>query len=126
MRLSNRTGGLVFLIGVALLGCDEQAADKATTGAAGSGSGAGSAGGSAGGAGSGGGTGAKGPATTGGAYAKSLAACEPKALRYRFLHVPARLTHSARRRRLRIPESWPWAAAIVAVFANIAAIPQPA
>lgn len=55
-----------------------------------------------------------------------LAACEPKALRYRFLHVPARLTHSARRRHLRIPESWPWAAAIVAVFANIAAIPQPA
>jgi hypothetical protein len=55
-----------------------------------------------------------------------LADCEPKALRYRFLHVPARLTHSARRRRLRIPESWPWAAAIVAVFANIAAIPQPA
>jgi hypothetical protein len=55
-----------------------------------------------------------------------LAKCEPKALRYRFLHVPARLTHGARRRRLRIPESWPWAAAIVAVFANIAAIPQPA
>jgi hypothetical protein len=58
--------------------------------------------------------------------AKVLAACEPKALRYRFLHVPARLTHSARRRRLRIPKTWPWAAAIVAVFANIAAIPQPA
>lgn len=58
--------------------------------------------------------------------ASVLAACEPKALRYRFLHVPARLTHGARRRHLRIPESWPWAAAIVAVFANIAAIPQPA
>jgi hypothetical protein len=58
--------------------------------------------------------------------AKILAACEPKALRYRFLHVPARLTYGARRRRLRIPESWPWAAAIVAVFANIAAVPQPA
>lgn len=58
--------------------------------------------------------------------ARVLAACEPKALRYRFLHVPARLTHSARRRRLRIPETWPWATAIVAVFANIAAIPQPA
>ncbi len=55
-----------------------------------------------------------------------LATCEPKALRYRFLHVPARLTRSARRRRLRIPQSWPWATAIVAVFANIAAIPQPA
>lgn len=54
-----------------------------------------------------------------------LATCEPKAMRYRFLHVPARLVHSARRRRLKIPETWPWAAAIVAVFANIAAIPQP-
>lgn len=58
--------------------------------------------------------------------AKALAACEPKALRYRFLHVPARLTHGARRRRLRVPESWPWAAAIAAVFANIASIPHPA
>ncbi len=58
--------------------------------------------------------------------AKVLAACEPKALRYRFLHVPARLTNSARQRRLRIPQTWPWAAAIVAVFANIAAIPQAA
>ena len=57
--------------------------------------------------------------------AKILASCEPKALRYRFLHVPARLTHSARRRRLRIPQTWPWAAAITAVFANIAAIPPP-
>jgi hypothetical protein len=38
-----------------------------------------------------------------------LATCEPKAQRYRFLHVPALLTHSARRRRLRIPDSWPWA-----------------
>lgn len=58
--------------------------------------------------------------------AEVLAKCEPKALRYRFLHVPARLIHGQRRRRLKIPETWPWAAAIVAVFANIAAIPQPA
>ncbi len=58
--------------------------------------------------------------------ARVLASCEPKALRYRFLHVPARLTHSSRRRRLQIPKSWPWAAAVVAVFANIAAIPKPA
>lgn len=58
--------------------------------------------------------------------AKILATCEPKAMRYRFLHVPARLTHSARQQRLKIPETWPWAAAIVAVFATIAAIPQPA
>jgi hypothetical protein len=53
------------------------------------------------------------------------AACEPKALRYRLLHVPARLTRSARRRRLRIPATWPWATSIAAVFARIAAIPLP-
>lgn len=58
--------------------------------------------------------------------AQILADCEPKALRYRFLHVPARLIRGQRRRRLRIPTTWPWAAAIVAVFANIAAIPRPA
>ena len=55
-----------------------------------------------------------------------LAKAEPKALRYRMLHVPARLIHGARRRRLRIPKSWPWVADIVAAFARIAAIPQPA
>lgn len=55
-----------------------------------------------------------------------LATCEPKALRYRFLHVPARMVSGQRKRRLKIPQTWPWAAAIVAVFANIAAIPQPA
>ena len=57
--------------------------------------------------------------------AKTLAACEPKALRYRFLHVPARLTHGGTPPTTADPESWPWAAAIVAVFANIAAIPDP-
>ena len=55
-----------------------------------------------------------------------LAKAEPKALRYRLLHVPARLTHGARQRRLRIPATWPWAQHIVAAFARIAAIPQPA
>lgn len=60
------------------------------------------------------------------ADAEVLATCEPKALRYRLLHVPARLIHGQRRRRLKIAETWPWAAAIVAVFANIAAIPWPA
>ncbi|EYT62825.1 transposase [Dietzia sp. UCD-THP] len=55
-----------------------------------------------------------------------LALCEPKALRYRFLHVAARLTRSGRRRKVKIPETWPWATAIVAVFNTIAAIPKPA
>jgi hypothetical protein len=60
------------------------------------------------------------------ALTDDLAKAEPKALRYRLLHVPARLTRSARKRRLRIPASWPWVDDIVAVFARIAAIPQPA
>lgn len=51
---------------------------------------------------------------------------EPKALRYRLLHMPARLVNGQRRRRLKIPKTWPRAAAIAAVFANIVAIPQPA
>lgn len=61
------------------------------------------------------------PAFTG--HAAGLAKCEPKALPYRLLHAPAQLVHGQRRRRLKIPASWPWADAIVAVFARIAAIP---
>ncbi|HEU4330112.1 MAG TPA: transposase, partial [Lapillicoccus sp.] len=52
----------------------------------------------------------------------SLRACEPKALRYRLLHVPARLVHSARRRRLRFPATWPWAAAVTTTFTNVMAL----
>ena len=48
-----------------------------------------------------------------------LKACEPKALRYRILHVPARLTRRARQRRLRFPATWPWATDILAVFTAI-------
>ena len=54
-----------------------------------------------------------------------LAKAEPKALRYRLLHVPARLVHGARRRRLRLPKTWPWVEHLVAAFARIAAIPPP-
>ena len=54
-----------------------------------------------------------------------LARAEPKRLRYRLLHVPARLVHSGRRRRLRIPQSWPWAEPLAAAFTRIAAIPAP-
>ncbi len=52
----------------------------------------------------------------------ALKTCEPKALRYRFLHVPARLTHSARRRHLRFPRTWPWATDILATFKAIRAL----
>ncbi len=54
-----------------------------------------------------------------------LAKAEPKALRYKMLHVPARLTHGGRRRRLRLPKTWPWATAILTAFERVAAIPAP-
>lgn len=54
----------------------------------------------------------------------TLRACEPKTLRYRFLHVPARLTHSARRRHLRLPAAWPWVTDAVATFTAVMAIPM--
>ncbi|ADI12115.1 hypothetical protein SBI_08997 [Streptomyces bingchenggensis BCW-1] len=37
-----------------------------------------------------------------------LATAEPKKLRYRLLHVAARLTRGGRRLRLRISATWPW------------------
>lgn len=54
-----------------------------------------------------------------------LAKAEPKRLRYRLLHTTARLVHGQRRRRLRIPSTWPWANQITAAFTRIAAIPAP-
>jgi hypothetical protein len=55
----------------------------------------------------------------------ALARAEPKLLRFRMLHVPAQLARGGRRHRLRIPKTWPWAAAITTAFARIAAIPAP-
>jgi Transposase DDE domain group 1 len=55
-----------------------------------------------------------------------LATAEPKRLRYRLLHVPARITRSARRTRLRIAASWPWADHLAAAFARLQALPRPA
>jgi hypothetical protein len=54
-----------------------------------------------------------------------LAQAEPKRLRYRILHTAARLVRGQRRRRLRIPATWPWATQITAAFDRIAAIPAP-
>ena len=54
-----------------------------------------------------------------------LATAEPKLLRFKMLHVPARLTRGARRRQLRLPAGWPWAAQIAEAFATILAIPAP-
>ena len=52
----------------------------------------------------------------------TLKACEPKALRYRFLHIPARITRGARRRHLRLPQSWPWVTDAVTTFTKVMAI----
>jgi hypothetical protein len=45
--------------------------------------------------------------------AGDLAAAEPKLLRFKMLHLPARLTHVSRRRQLRLPRHWPWAAGVL-------------
>ena len=55
-----------------------------------------------------------------------LAPCEPKRLRYRLLHVAARLAFSGRRARLRLQASWPWATELAAAFARLKALPAPA
>ena len=55
-----------------------------------------------------------------------LAACEPKALRYRLLHTAARLAFHARQATLRLQRSWPWAHALATAFARLAALPPPA
>jgi hypothetical protein len=54
-----------------------------------------------------------------------LAKAEPKTLRYRLLHVAARLTRSARTLRLRIQASWPWANDLATAFARLNALPTP-
>jgi DDE family transposase len=53
------------------------------------------------------------------------ALAEPKKLRYRLLHVAARIVRTARRTRLRIAQTWPWAADLVAAFARLDALPRP-
>jgi hypothetical protein len=52
-----------------------------------------------------------------------LARCEPKRLRYRLLHVAARLAFHARKATLRIDHAWPWATALAAAFTRARALP---
>jgi hypothetical protein len=53
----------------------------------------------------------------------ALALAEPKTLRYRLLHVAARIVRHARRRILRLQRSWPWAAELAQAFARLRALP---
>jgi hypothetical protein len=55
-----------------------------------------------------------------------LAKAEPKRLRYRLLHVAARLAFHARGARLRLQANWPWAQDLTAAFGRLTALPPPA
>jgi hypothetical protein len=55
----------------------------------------------------------------------ALAKAEPKTLRYRLLHVAARLVRGSRRLRLKIDRTWRWAETLARAFQRCAALPQP-
>jgi hypothetical protein len=54
-----------------------------------------------------------------------LARAEPKRLRYRLLHVAARLAFHARTATLRLHASWPWASDLAAAFQRLRALAAP-
>ena len=49
--------------------------------------------------------------------ARPLAEAEPKTLRYRLLHTAARIVRGQRKRKIKIPETWPWAHDLAAASA---------
>src|SRR5215207_6240942 len=53
-----------------------------------------------------------------------LAVAEPKTLRYRLLHLAARIVRHARRTILRLQATWPWATALARAFARLRALPR--
>jgi hypothetical protein len=53
------------------------------------------------------------------------AIAEPKRLRYRLLHVAARVVRTARRTYVRIAHQWPWARDLVAAYARLDTLPRP-
>jgi hypothetical protein len=52
-----------------------------------------------------------------------LAKAEPKRLRYRLLHLAARLAFSGRRGKLHLPAAWPWTEALKAAFEKLNTLP---
>jgi Transposase DDE domain group 1 len=55
----------------------------------------------------------------------ALARAEPKTLRYRLLHVAARLVRGGRCARLKIDRTWRWARVLTAAFHRLHALPVP-
>jgi len=54
-----------------------------------------------------------------------LTVAEPATLRYRLLHVTARITRGQQRLFVRIDSAWPWREQLAAAFARLDALPQP-
>jgi Transposase DDE domain group 1 len=52
-----------------------------------------------------------------------LAKAQPKRLRYRLLHVAARLAFSGRRGKLHLPAAWPWTESLKAAFETLNTLP---
>jgi len=52
-----------------------------------------------------------------------LAKAEPKRIRYRLLHVAARLAFSGRRGKLHLQDTWPWVTELKAAFERLKALP---
>lgn len=55
-----------------------------------------------------------------------LAKAEPKRIRYRLLHVAARLAFSGRRAKLHLQNTWPWTSDLLAAFQKLKALPAAA
>ncbi len=55
-----------------------------------------------------------------------LARAEPKRLRYRLLHIAARLAFHSRQAKLRLQAHWPWAHHLAHAFHRLKALPAPA
>ncbi len=56
---------------------------------------------------------------------RSLADAEPKTLRYRILHTAVRLVRGQRKRKIKIPETWPWALQLETAFLAAFALTAP-
>jgi hypothetical protein len=54
-----------------------------------------------------------------------LATAEPKTLRYRLLHTAARIIRGQRKRKIRIPATWPWAQQLATCLLTALALPPP-
>ncbi len=55
----------------------------------------------------------------------TLADAEPKTLRYRIPHIAVRLVRGQRKRKIKIPETWPWAHELETAFQAAFALTVP-